>query len=69
MNGADGATTNVTIYGADLIDWRLRAVADLNVDGLPDLVFQNSNGQIFGLLMGDAGLPNWRGEYLDKRLG
>src|SRR5678815_4524394 len=57
MNGAAGATSNVTIYGADLIDWRLRAVADLNFDRLPDLVFQNSNGQIFGLLMGDAGSP------------
>jgi cyclophilin family peptidyl-prolyl cis-trans isomerase len=35
------------LYGGGLSDWRVVAVADINGDGIPDLVFQNSAGQIY----------------------
>ena len=35
------------LYGGGLGDWRLVARADLNNDGIPDLIFQNSVGQLY----------------------
>jgi hypothetical protein len=57
MNGGTGVAAAVTIYGGNPGDWALRAASDLNADGIPDLVFQNSSGQIFGWLMTASGSP------------
>ena len=35
------------LYSSALGDWRLVARADLNNDGIPDLIFQNTAGQIY----------------------
>ncbi|MEO6753703.1 MAG: FG-GAP-like repeat-containing protein [Chthoniobacteraceae bacterium] len=35
------------LYGGGLGDWRIVACADVNGDGLQDLIFQNSVGQIY----------------------
>ena len=35
------------LYGSGLGGWRIVAVADINGDGIPDLVFQNSAGHIY----------------------
>jgi hypothetical protein len=56
MNGAGFATGAVTIYAGDgLEDWRVHAAADLNSDGIADLILQNSRGQIVGWLLNGAG--------------
>jgi uncharacterized protein GlcG (DUF336 family) len=34
------------LFGAGMADWRIAACADVNGDGLPDLIFQNNTGQI-----------------------
>ena len=34
------------LYSGGLADWRIGACADMNGDGLPDLIFQNNAGQI-----------------------
>jgi hypothetical protein len=57
MNGLAGIAGNVTVYGADFIGWHLRTAVDLNLDGHRDLIFQNDNGQVFGLLIGVTGAP------------
>ena len=43
------------LYGGGLGDWRIVAVADINGDGIPDLVFQNSAGQIYRWLLDGSG--------------
>jgi hypothetical protein len=35
------------LYGGGLGDWRVMAVCDVNSDGVPDLLFQNTIGQIY----------------------
>ncbi len=35
------------LYGGGLADWKIVACADLNGDGFPDLIFQNTAGQIY----------------------
>ena len=35
------------LYGGGITDWRIVALADINNDGVPDLFFQNSLGQIY----------------------
>ncbi len=39
------------LYGAGLGDWRLVTCTDMNGDGIPDLVFQNSAGQIYAWIL------------------
>ena len=43
------------LYGGGLSDWRVVAVADINGDGIPDLVFQNSAGQIYKWILDGTG--------------
>ena len=43
------------LYGAGLGGWRLVARADVNNDGIPDLIFQNSTGQIYKWLLDGSG--------------
>jgi cyclophilin family peptidyl-prolyl cis-trans isomerase len=45
------------LYGGGLGDWRLAARADVNNDGIPDLIFQNSIGQIYRWLLDGSGNP------------
>ena len=44
------------LYGGSLVGWQLAGVGDLNGDGIPDLVFQNtSTGQIYAYALDDTG--------------
>ncbi|MEO6739459.1 MAG: peptidylprolyl isomerase [Chthoniobacteraceae bacterium] len=45
------------LYGGALGDWRLMARADMNNDGFPDLIFQNSAGQIYVWFLDGSGNP------------
>ena len=45
------------LYGGGLGDWRLAARAEVNNDGIPDLIFQNSIGQIYRWLLDGSGNP------------
>jgi len=43
------------LYGGGLSDWRVVGVADVNGDGIPDLVFQNGAGQIYAWFLDGTG--------------
>lgn len=44
------------LYGGSLLGWRLAGVWDLNGDGIPDLLFQNSStGQVYGFFLDGTG--------------
>ncbi len=43
------------LYGGGLGDWRIALCADVNGDGLPDLVFQNNAGQIYTWILDGSG--------------
>jgi hypothetical protein len=44
------------LYGGSLIGWQLAGVADVNADGIPDLVFQNTaTGQVQAWLLDGSG--------------
>ena len=43
------------LYGAGLGDWRVVGFADMNDDGVPDLIFQNTTGQIYAWLLDGSG--------------
>ena len=59
MDGTGVPTGNISIYsGTGLAPWRLAAVADVNGDGIPDLIFQSTAGQIAAWTMnGTSGTP------------
>jgi uncharacterized protein YkwD len=43
------------LYPSGLGDWRLAGVADVNGDGIPDLIFQNSVGQVYAWFLDGSG--------------
>ena len=43
------------LYSGALADWRVAALADINSDGVPDLIFQNNAGQIYLWLLDGTG--------------
>ncbi len=43
------------LYGGWLGDWRVVAIADVNGDGIPDLVFQNNAGQVYAWFLDGTG--------------
>lgn len=43
------------IYSGGLGDWKVKEVADLNDDGIADLVFQNGAGQIYAWFLDGSG--------------
>ncbi len=48
------------LWGGGLGDWRIAAMADINSDGVPDLIFQNTAGQIYAwALDGTGGAVNF----------
>ena len=48
------------LYGGGLADWRIAALADINSDGVADLIFQNTAGQIYAwALDGTGGTVNF----------
>jgi hypothetical protein len=56
MGGADGSTNLSSTYisGAEP-GWQIVAVADLDGNGIPDLIWQNTNGSVVVWYMGGAG--------------
>src|SRR5205085_2007252 len=70
MNGAGSATSAGTIYpGSGLADWKVVSIADMNSDGNPDIVFQNSWGQIVVWYMNGAGAATSAGTIYSGSLG
>ena len=46
------------LYAGSLVGWPLAGIGDVNGDGIPDLVFQNSGtGQIYAYALDDTGDP------------
>jgi uncharacterized protein YkwD len=43
------------LYNGGLGDWQLVGIADVNGDGIPDLIFQNSTGQIYAWFLDGSG--------------
>lgn len=43
------------LYSAALGEWRLMGCADINSDGVPDLIYQNTTGQIYAWLLDGSG--------------
>jgi len=55
MGGADGSTyQSAKLLASASSGWRMAAVADLNGDGIPDLVWQSSDGSVVAWYMGGA---------------
>ena len=58
------------LYGGGLGDWRIVSRADLNNDGIPDIIFQNSAGQIYvWFLDGTGNAVSGSGSGLKAGLG
>ena len=45
------------LYDGSLGDWKIVACADVNNDGIPDLIFQNGAGQIYAWFLDGTGDP------------
>ncbi|MEO6739460.1 MAG: FG-GAP-like repeat-containing protein [Chthoniobacteraceae bacterium] len=45
------------LYGGGLADWKIVGRADVNNDGVPDLIFQNNVGQIYAWCLDGTGNP------------
>jgi hypothetical protein len=55
MGGADGSTyQSAKLLAGPSSGWRIAAVADLNGDGKPDLIWQSSDGSVVVWYMGGA---------------
>ena len=50
-----GAAGSGYLYAGALGDWRIVSVADVNGDGIPDLIFQNSVGQVYAWFLNGSG--------------
>jgi hypothetical protein len=58
MNGAGQPSSAISIYAGDVGGWRVGAAADLNRDGIDDVVIQHPVTKFVGALMLDgAGVP------------
>ena len=46
------------LYGGNLAGWQLAGISDVNGDGIPDLVFQNTgSGQVYAFFLNGTGAP------------
>ena len=54
-NGAGLRPGSGYLYGGGLADWRVMALGDINSDGVPDLLFQNTAGQIYAWALDGSG--------------
>lgn len=54
-NGSGLKPGSKFIYGGSLGDWKMAGMSDLNGDGMQDLVFQNSAGQIYAWFLDGTG--------------
>jgi len=55
MGGANGSTyQSAALLSGPSSGWRMAAVADLNGDGIPDLIWQSSDGSVVVWYMGGA---------------
>ena len=57
MNGSGAITGGISIYtGTGLAGWRLAGVADVNGDGIPDLIFQHTLGYLAAWTLNGSGV-------------
>ena len=54
-NGAGLKLGTGYLYAGGLADWKITALGDINSDGVPDLIFQNTAGQIYVWMLGGTG--------------
>jgi hypothetical protein len=46
MNGAGGISSSKILHSGNVGDWKSKCVTDMNGDGNPDILFQNTVGQL-----------------------
>jgi hypothetical protein len=65
LGGADGSSyQSAALLSGPSSGWRIAAVADLNGDGIPDLIWQSSDGSVVVWYMGGANGSTYRSAAL-----
>jgi cyclophilin family peptidyl-prolyl cis-trans isomerase len=55
VSGTQGVVGSKYLFTGGLGDWRIKGIGDMNGDGIPDLIFQNTAGQIYEWLLDGSG--------------
>ena len=69
INGVSTVTGSTWICSTAIGDWKIVGVADMNGDGNPDLIFQNSYGQVVVWYLGSTGAVVSSGTIYAGNLG